>query len=230
MVCLLLAVFAAFGYFNMEALFIHFFSALLKGLLGYGFWLVPPALLLGAYILAFHRGRPVRLRLTCALLLPLMLAALVHGLLGRQPALGRQPGPDPVGERTGHAVGGRAGWRAGPGAVLLCSAGWAAPSSLHAGILLGLAAFNVPFWMWPTGSSTGPGMNMSMSRRSLRRAGRAGLSGAGAAEALSQTAAAARPSTFRWRTAAGGPGAEPAPEKKRHLFDRRPRVPSRTSC
>lgn len=46
-----------------------------QGTVGYGFWLVPPALLLGAYILAFHRGRPVRLRLTCALLLPLMVAA-----------------------------------------------------------------------------------------------------------------------------------------------------------
>ena len=48
---------------------------------GYGFWLVPPALLLGAYILAFHRGRPVRLRLTCALLLPLMVAGVFHGML-----------------------------------------------------------------------------------------------------------------------------------------------------
>ena len=54
-----------------------------KGLLGYGFWLMPPALLLAAYILAFHRGRPVRLRVTCALLLPLLFSCIVHGLLGR---------------------------------------------------------------------------------------------------------------------------------------------------
>ena len=67
--CLLLAIFASFGYFNMQAIFIDLFCNLLKGLLGYGFWLTPPALLLGAYILAFHRGRPVRLRLVCALLL-----------------------------------------------------------------------------------------------------------------------------------------------------------------
>ena len=81
-VCLLLAIFASFGYFNMKAIFIDFFCGLLKGLMGYGFWLMPPALLMGAYILAFHRGRPVRLRLSCALLLPLMFSALVHGLIG----------------------------------------------------------------------------------------------------------------------------------------------------
>ena len=58
-VCLALALFAALGYFHIQAIFIDFFSGLLKGLLGYGFWLMPPALLLAAYILAFHRGRPV---------------------------------------------------------------------------------------------------------------------------------------------------------------------------
>ena len=80
-VCFLLAIFTAFGYFNTEGIFIHWFCNLVKGLLGYGFWLTPPALLLGAYILAFHRGRPVRLRLVCALLLPLIFSCLVHGLL-----------------------------------------------------------------------------------------------------------------------------------------------------
>ena len=47
-VCLLLAIFALFGYFHKEALFITWFCSLLKGLLGYGFWLSTPALLLGA--------------------------------------------------------------------------------------------------------------------------------------------------------------------------------------
>ena len=76
LVCLLLAIFAAFGYFHMKALFIDLFCALLKGLLGYGFWLMPPALVLCAYILAFHRGRPVALRLCCALALPLALSVI----------------------------------------------------------------------------------------------------------------------------------------------------------
>ena len=83
MACLLLALFSALGYFHIEALFIDFFCGLVKGLIGYGFWLVPPALLLTSYILAFHRGRPVRLRVTCALLLPLLFSCIVHGLLGR---------------------------------------------------------------------------------------------------------------------------------------------------
>ena len=81
LVCLLLAVFSALGYFNMQAIFISWFCALLKGLLGYGFLLAPPALVLAAYILAFHRGRPVRLRVTCALLLPLLFSCLLHGML-----------------------------------------------------------------------------------------------------------------------------------------------------
>ena len=81
MICLLLAIFSAFGYFHMKALFIDFFCGLVKGLFGYGFWLVPPALLLGSYILAFHRGRPVALRLTCALSLPGVFSCTVHGLL-----------------------------------------------------------------------------------------------------------------------------------------------------
>ena len=80
-VCLLLAVFSALGYFNMQAIFISWFCGLLKGLLGYGFLLVPPALLLAAYILGFHRGRPVRLRVSCALLIPLIFSSLIHGMI-----------------------------------------------------------------------------------------------------------------------------------------------------
>ena len=77
-VCLLLAFFAAFGYFDVHALFIDFFVGLLKGLFGYGFWLAPPVLLVASYILGFHRGRPVRLRLWCTLLLPLVFGCILH--------------------------------------------------------------------------------------------------------------------------------------------------------
>ena len=77
-VCLFLALFAALGYFGLDGIFINLLSNGLKGLIGYGYWLAPPMLLLGAYILAFHRGRPVRLRLTCALLFPVVLGAFCH--------------------------------------------------------------------------------------------------------------------------------------------------------
>ena len=81
LVCAALAVFSLLGCFGVEAIFIDFFCGLMKGLLGYGFWLVPAALCLATYILAFHRGRPVRLRLFCALMLPVVVSALIHSLL-----------------------------------------------------------------------------------------------------------------------------------------------------
>ncbi len=84
-VCLLLAFFAVFGYFEVDALFINFYCMVLKGILGYGFWLVPPTLLIASYILAFHRGRPVRLRLWCALLLPVMGGVILHLALNSTP-------------------------------------------------------------------------------------------------------------------------------------------------
>ena len=79
LVCLLLAFFGAIGYFKTEdGAFIALFCNLLKGLCGYGFYIAPPMLLFCAVILLFHRGRPVRLRLTGALLLPVLLGAILH--------------------------------------------------------------------------------------------------------------------------------------------------------
>ena len=82
-VCLLLAVFSSFGYFHLNAIFIDFLVGMLKGLMGYGYLLMPPALLFAAYVLFFHHGRPVALRLTCTLLLPLMISAMFHGILAQ---------------------------------------------------------------------------------------------------------------------------------------------------
>ena len=79
-ICLLLAIFTLFGCFHIQALFIDALCGLIRGLIGYGFWLTPPALLLSSFILAFHRGRPVRLRVFCALMLPLLLSCVVHSV------------------------------------------------------------------------------------------------------------------------------------------------------
>ena len=84
-VCLMLAVFAVLGFFPSEAIFIHFFSNLLKGLLGFGFWLSVPALLLASYILFFHRGRPILARTVCALTLPLVFSCIMHSLVILEP-------------------------------------------------------------------------------------------------------------------------------------------------
>ena len=79
-VCLLLAIFTILGCFHIQALFIDTLCGLIKGLIGYGFWLMPAALLLASFILAFHRGRPVCLRVTCALLIPIMLSCVIHSI------------------------------------------------------------------------------------------------------------------------------------------------------
>ena len=75
---LVLALFVLVSYFGVNALFLDFFAKLLKGLFGYGYWLAGPSLVLAGLILVFHRGRPVQLRTTCALLLPLLFGALTH--------------------------------------------------------------------------------------------------------------------------------------------------------
>lgn len=77
-VFLFIGLFTIIGYFNTDGAFIAFISNLLRGIFGWGFWFVPPCLLLCAYILGFHRGRPVTLRVTCALLIPLIFAVGVH--------------------------------------------------------------------------------------------------------------------------------------------------------
>ena len=83
-ICLLLAFFGAIGYFKTDdGAFIALFCNLLKGLCGYGFYIAPPMLLIAAWILAFHRGRPVRLRVTSALLLPVLTGAVLHLILCR---------------------------------------------------------------------------------------------------------------------------------------------------
>ena len=81
---LVLALCVSVSYFKVQAIFVDWFAILLKGLFGYGYWLAGPALLLAAIILLFHHGRPVQLRVTCALLLPGLLGALLHLVLSKE--------------------------------------------------------------------------------------------------------------------------------------------------
>ena len=80
-VCLLLALCAVVSYFQEEALFITFFGGLLKGLLGYGYWLSAPALLLTGLVLLTHRDCPAILRSVCTLLVPVLTGCGLHLLL-----------------------------------------------------------------------------------------------------------------------------------------------------
>ena len=141
-VCLVLALFSAFGYFHIEALFIDAFCALLKGLVGYGYYVVPPVLLVAFYVLAFHRGRPVRLRLGCTLALPVVPGVLLHLFLAERYAwsgeMVSQLWKDGQNVRCGGIVGGvlAEGGRSlfsVPGTVVLV---------LVAAVMLCLVAFN----------------------------------------------------------------------------------------
>lgn len=145
-VCLLLAFFSAFGYFHVDAVFITFFCGLLRGLLGYGFWFMPPMLLLASYILAFHRGRPVRLRVTCALLLPAVAGSLLHILISNYApgagistlAMGRQLWASGEALTSGGLLSGLAAY----GCVRAFSKVGAALVFLVAAALMGLTACN----------------------------------------------------------------------------------------
>ena len=95
MVCLLLGIFTALGYFNMKGFVIDYLCGFMKSLIGYGYWLLPPALLWSAVILGFHRGRPVQPRVWCTMLLPVAFGGLLHlfhGLGGRAGPSGRLAG------------------------------------------------------------------------------------------------------------------------------------------
>ena len=78
LVFLFLAVFMIISHFNSDGKFIVYFSTLIKGLVGWGFWLYVPAFLIAAAILGFHKGYPVSLRVSCALLIPIVIAAIGH--------------------------------------------------------------------------------------------------------------------------------------------------------
>ena len=80
-VCLLLALCAVVSYIQEEALFITFIGGLKKGLLGYGYWLSAPALLLTGLLLLTHRDCPATLRSVCTLLVPVLTGCGLHLLL-----------------------------------------------------------------------------------------------------------------------------------------------------
>ena len=77
-VCLILALLFFIGYFNVDALFFRFITEKVKGLIGYGYYILPPALLWAAFVLLNHRGRPVTLRVVSILLLPLLFGSFAH--------------------------------------------------------------------------------------------------------------------------------------------------------
>ena len=226
--CLLLAVFSALGYFNMQAIFISWFCALLKGLLGCGFLLVPPALLLGAYILGFHRGRPVRLRLACALLLPLIFSCLIHAMLIEPMEWSKTLWGELMESGRALRSGGALGGVLAQGFASLFTALGATIVFVIAGVFAGLAAFDrsiVDVADWVFNRPDYEPQPEPEPRRSRRQEPRGRERRGGPAPAAHSAARAAIDIPVD-----DGPlvGREPPapPPKKKGFFDRSPRVPT----
>ena len=81
-VCLLLGLCAALACFGIDAPGLNLLSLLFRGLIGAGLYILPFSLLMGFIILLLHDGRPVVLRVTCAMLLSVTIGALVHVFTG----------------------------------------------------------------------------------------------------------------------------------------------------
>lgn len=75
--CLILGALFFIGYFT-TGIVIDVFRDLMKGLLGWGYYFLPFSLLICAWILGFHRGRPVALRVFSVLMLPILIGGLLH--------------------------------------------------------------------------------------------------------------------------------------------------------
>ncbi len=85
LVCLLLALCVAVSYFGSDALILSLLASVLKGLVGYGYYVAAPALAVAGVNLLRHRDRPVLLRTVCTLGLVILSAMLCHVLLCSQP-------------------------------------------------------------------------------------------------------------------------------------------------
>ncbi len=85
LITLLIALCVGVSYFSKEdAILIHLLSVGLKGLAGYGYWLMLPAFLAASYVLLLHRGRPVKLGVSGALLAPVFASSLWHIIFCKQ--------------------------------------------------------------------------------------------------------------------------------------------------
>ncbi len=77
-ICAFLALMLILGIAGINALVVDFICVAVKGLIGYGFWLAPFALVMAVYLLLFQRQRRLTVRLWCIGLLPLFFGALLH--------------------------------------------------------------------------------------------------------------------------------------------------------
>ena len=77
-VCLLLALISALGYFHIEAILVEWIRTLIGGLTGWGFYLFPPCLFMVAYLLMHYRNTPLTGRIVALLLIPVLFGAMAQ--------------------------------------------------------------------------------------------------------------------------------------------------------
>ena len=77
-VCLLLALISALGYFHIEAILVEWIRTLIGGLTGWGFYLFPPCLFMVAYLLMHYRNTPLTGRVVALLLVPVLFGAMAQ--------------------------------------------------------------------------------------------------------------------------------------------------------
>ena len=86
-VFMLISYFSSRGDAQSEGKVVAFFANVIKGLVGWGFWLTVPAFLFAGFLLLAGKDKPVGRRAVCALLLPLVFSALAEVLVESQDAL-----------------------------------------------------------------------------------------------------------------------------------------------
>ena len=89
LVCLFLELCVVVTYFGVEATLLTLLAQLVKGLVGYGYWVTGLLLIIAGVNLIGHKDRPVIWRTVCTLLLPVLVGSLLHLLLcGREYEVG----------------------------------------------------------------------------------------------------------------------------------------------
>ncbi|MCQ2406673.1 MAG: DNA translocase FtsK 4TM domain-containing protein, partial [Oscillospiraceae bacterium] len=78
----LIGLLSLLGYFGADSIFHKIFCTPLKGLMGYGYYVFPPAMFVCFAILMFHKARPVRLRTYLTIAIPFCVGALTHIISG----------------------------------------------------------------------------------------------------------------------------------------------------
>ena len=77
-VCLVLALLTILCCFKIDAAVLNLLTALFRGLIGAGFYILPFSFVMSFLILLLHDGRPVALRVTCTFLTAILVGTLVH--------------------------------------------------------------------------------------------------------------------------------------------------------